>query len=114
MSSSEEAILDRALVMTYKMKGITNDPATQKKEPPLMEDLYKALLGMEDPSAQRLADRLEKFVKGSLAGIFNQQSNLDIKNPFTVFSIKELEEALRPIAMFIILDYIWTKIKRDM
>jgi len=114
LTSSQEALLDRALVLTYKMKGITNDPATQKNEPPLMEDLYKALIGMEEPDAKNLADRIEKFVKGSFVGIFDQQSNVDIKNPFTVFSIKELEEALRPIAMFIILDYIWTKIKRDM
>jgi len=114
LNASQEALLDRALVLTYKMKGITSDPATQKNEPPLMEDLYKALIGMEEPEARNLADRIEKFVKGSFVGIFDQQSNVDIKNPFTVFSIKELEEALRPIAMFIILDYIWTKIKRDM
>jgi type IV secretory pathway VirB4 component len=114
LSASQEALLDRALVLTYKMKGITSDPATQKNEPPLMEDLYKALIGMEEPEARNLADRIEKFVKGSFVGIFDQHSNVDIKNPFTVFSIKELEEALRPIAMFIILDYIWTKIKRDM
>jgi type IV secretory pathway VirB4 component len=79
-----------------------------------MEDLYKVLIGMEEPEAMRLAERLEKFIKGSLAGIFNQKSNLDIKNPFTVFCIKDLEAELRPIAMFIILDYIWTKIKREM
>lgn len=114
LTPSEEAILDRALVQTYKMKGITPDPATQKNEPPLMEDLYKVLIGMEQPEATSLASRLEKFVKGSFVGIFDQPSNVDISNPFTVFSIRELEEALRPIAMFIILDYIWTKIKREM
>jgi type IV secretory pathway VirB4 component len=114
LTPTEEAILDRALVQTYKMKGITPDPATQKNEPPLMEDLYKVLIGMEQPEATSLASRLEKFVKGSFVGIFDQPSNIDINNPFTVFSIRELEEALRPIAMFIILDYIWTKIKREM
>jgi len=114
LSSTEEAILDRALVLTYKMKGITNDPATQKKEAPLMEDLYKTLIGMEEAQAKGLAERIEKFVKGSFVGIFDQHSNVNIKNPFTVFSTKELEESLRPIAMFIILDYIWTKIKKDM
>ncbi len=114
LSPSEEATLDRALVLTYKMKGITPDPATQKNEPPLMEDLYKALRGMEEPEAISLADRIEKFVKGSFAGIFDQHSNLDIKSPFTVFSLKDLEDTLRPIAMFIILDYIWTKIKKEM
>jgi len=114
LNSSEEAILDRALVLTYKMKGITSDPATQKNEPPLMEDLYKALIGMEEPQARSLADRIEKFVKGSFVGIFDQHSNIDITNPFTVFSLKDLEDTLRPIAMFIILDFIWTKIKKDM
>jgi len=114
LNPTEEAILDRALVQTYKMKGITPEPATQKNEPPLMEDLYKVLIGMEQPEAISLASRLEKFVKGSFVGIFDQHSNIDIKNSFTVFSIKELEETLRPIAMFIILDYIWTKIKKEM
>jgi len=114
LSASEEATLDRALVLTYKMKGITNDPATQKREPPLMEDLYKALVGMENPLARTLADRIEKFVKGSFVGIFDQHSNINIKNPFTVFSLRDMEEALRPIAMFIILDYIWTRIRKEM
>lgn len=113
LSPSEDAILDKALVTTYKTRGITPDPATQKNEPPLMEDLYKTLLGMEEEAAQGLADRIEKFVKGSLVGIFNQQSNIDLKNTFTVFSIKNLEEELRPIAMYLILDFIWTRIKND-
>ncbi len=113
LSPSEDAILDRALVLTYKQKGITPDPATQKSEPPLIEDLYKTLLGMEEESAKHLAERLEKFVKGSLAGIFNQKSNVDLKNPLTVFNIKELESELRPIAMYVILDFIWNKIKRE-
>ncbi|OGD88986.1 hypothetical protein A3G14_04630 [Candidatus Curtissbacteria bacterium RIFCSPLOWO2_12_FULL_38_9] len=113
LTPTEDAIIDRALVATYKAKGITPDPTTQKKEPPLMEDLYKALIGMEEPQAKGLADRLEKFVKGSLIGIFNQQSNMDIKNTFTVFSVKNLEEELRPIAMHLILDFIWTRVKND-
>ena len=113
LTPGEDAVLDRALVAAYKAKGITPDPATQKKEPPLVEDLYKALLGMEEEAAKNLADRIEKFVKGSLIGIFNQQSNIDIRNTFTVFSVKSLEEELRPIAMHLILDFIWTRIKND-
>ena len=113
LTPAEDALLDRALVAAYKAKGITPDPATQSREPPLMEDLYKALLGMEEDAAKSLADRLEKFVKGSLIGIFNSQSNFDIKNTFTVFSIKNLEEELRPIAMHLILDFVWTRIKND-
>jgi conjugal transfer ATP-binding protein TraC len=114
LSPSEDALLDRALINTYRMKGITPDPKTQKNTPPLMEDLYKALMGMEETDARNLANRLEKFIRGSMMGIFNSQSNINLKNPFTVFSIRDLEEELRPIAMFMIVDYIWTKIKRDM
>ena len=110
----QEALLDRALVMTYRAKGITIDPDTQGKEPPLMEDLYKTFVGMEVPDALDLAARIEKFVKGSFVGIFDKQTNINITNPFTVFSVKDLQDALRPIAMFIILDFIWTKIKKDM
>ena len=113
LDPSHDAILDRALVETYRLKGITTDPETQKKQPPIMEDLYKTLLGMEDVQARELALRLEKFIKGSLSGIFNQQSNFDIRNPFTSFNLKMLEDELRPIAMHIILDFVWTKVRRS-
>lgn len=108
----KEALLDRALVATYKAKGITQDPETQKKEPPLMEDLYKTLIGMETRDALDLASRIERFVRGSFVGIFDKQTNIDIENPFTVFSVKDMQEALRPIAMFMILDFIWTRVQR--
>lgn len=114
LDAAQSAVLDRALVETYRQKGITPDPATQKNEPPLMEDLYKILIGMEDPVGKDLGLRLEKFIKGSLSGIFNQQSNFDIVNPFTVFSIRGLEEELRPIAMHIILDFVWTKVRKTL
>lgn len=110
----QEALLDRALVATYRGKGITQDPETQKKEPPLMEDLYKALIGMETPDAMDLAARIEKFVRGSFVGIFDKQTNINLNNPFTVFSVKDLQDVLRPIAMFMILDYIWTRVKSDL
>ena len=113
VTAEEAAILDRALVVTYQAKGITPDPQTQKYTPPLMEDLYKTLVGMESPAAMGLAARLEKFIKGSFRGIFDKQSNLNLNNRFTVFGIKEMEDSLRPIAMFIILDFIWTRIKKN-
>ena len=114
LDAEHDAILDRALVETYKQKGITQDPQTQKNTPPLMEDLYKVLLGMEDKVAKDLALGLERFIKGSLSGIFNQQSNFDIKNPFTVFNTKALEEEIRPIAMHVILDFVWTKVRKSL
>jgi conjugal transfer ATP-binding protein TraC len=114
LTPAQDALLDRALVAAYKAKGITPDPATQSNEPPLMEDLYKALIGMETAEANDIAVRLEKFITGSFRGIFDQVSNFDIKNQFTVFSVKEMEEELRPIAMFIILDFIWTRVKKTL
>lgn len=114
MTPQQDAILDRALVAAYKAKGITPDPATQTNEPPLMEDVYKVLIGMENKDSDDIASRLEKFITGSFRGIFDQPSNLDIRNQLTVFSVKEMEEELRPIAMYIILEFIWTRIKKDL
>ncbi len=114
INPTSEALLDRAIVTTYKRKGIGQDPETQTKEPPLMEDLYKTLIGFETPEAMDLAARIEKFVKGSYVGIFDQQTNIDLDNPFTVFSVRELEDSLRPIAMFVILDFIWTRVTKDL
>jgi conjugal transfer ATP-binding protein TraC len=114
ITPTQEALLDRSLVEAYRAKGITTDPATQDREPPLMEDLYKALVGLETEDALDLAARIEKFVKGSFVGIFDKHTNVDIRNPFTVFSVRELQDALRPIAMFIILDFIWTKVKKEL
>lgn len=114
LDPAHESVLDNALVETYRQKGITPDPATQHRTPPLMEDLYKVLLGMEDLTAKEMALRLERFIKGSAAGIFNHASNFDIRNPLTVFTIRNLEEELRPIAMHIILDFVWTKVKRSL
>jgi 16S rRNA C1402 (ribose-2'-O) methylase RsmI len=71
-------------MLTYQGKGITQDQSTFSREPPLLEDLYKVLIGMESAEGKELADRLEKFVRGSASGIFNQFSNFDIKNHFTV------------------------------
>jgi len=113
LTPSQDALLDRALVTTYQQKGITQDPETFQIEPPLLEDLFKVFIGMETPEGREMADRLEKFVKGSAAGIFNQQSNFDIKNKFTVFGIRDLEENLRPVAMYIVLDYIWNRVRKD-
>jgi type IV secretory pathway VirB4 component len=113
LTPTEDALLDRALVTTYKLRGITPDPSTQTKEPPLLGDLYNVLENMAEAEAKSMADRLEKYIKGSLSGIFDQTSTVDLRNTFTVFSIRDLADELRPIAMFIVLDYIWTRIKKD-
>ncbi len=112
LTPSQDALLDRALVAVYAQKGITQESSTFKNEAPLLEDLFKVFLGMETEESKELAGRLEKYVKGSAAGIFNERSNFDIKNKFTVFGIRDLEENLRPVAMYIVLDYIWNTVRR--
>jgi len=109
----EEAIIHNALELTYRQKGITYDPATHKNEPPILEDLYKVLVGMESQTAANLALRLEKFVKGSFGTIFNQRSNIRLNNNVTVFSFKNLEDQIRSLAIFIIVDFVWNSIKRE-
>ena len=111
LDPTEAAILDRALKQTYRLRGITDDPKTQHLPPPLMEDLYKVLIGMEEKTAVDLASRLERFVRGSLAGIFSSASNIELNNSFTVFSVRDLADQLRPLAMYMILEYIWTKVR---
>lgn len=114
MTATQEAILDRAIVLAYKQKGITPNPATYKNEPPILEDLYKTLLNMEEAEAKELAFRLEKYVKGGFAGLFNQQTNYDVQNKMTVFSLRQLEDVLRPIAMHVILDFVWSRVRTNL
>ena len=110
ISPEEESILDKALIDVYALKGITMelaDPSTY--EPPTMEDLYKVLSSMK--GAESLVQRLSKFTTGSYSGIFNKPTNLDLSSGMMVFCIRDLEDALRPIAMYIILNYIWSKVR---
>lgn len=108
----EEADLDASLIETYAKAGITNDPLTHKSQPPTISDLYDTLLHMGGTGPQ-LAQRLRKYTSGTFAGIFSQQSNIDINNPMVVFNIRDLEDELRPVAMYIVLNYIWNKTKGD-
>lgn len=112
MSSAEEADMDLALINTYAEKGITNDPLTHRAQPPVMSDLYNTLnkMGGNGPS---LAARLRRYTEGTFAGIFSEQSNVDLNNNFVVFNIRDLEDELRPIGMYITLNYIWNRVKTD-
>jgi conjugal transfer ATP-binding protein TraC len=114
MSPMEEATMNRALVLTYRQKNITEDPATHTQEPPRMEDLYRAIIGMEDATAKTLAARLERFVMGTIKGTFDQQSNINIDATVTVFSMRDLADEIRPIVMFMILDFVWTEIRKNL
>lgn len=112
LTPGEEADLDAALIETYAKAGITNDPLTHKSPPPTISDLYDTLLHMGG-SGPQLAQRLRKYTTGTFAGIFSQPSNIDINNQLVVFNIRDLEDELRPVAMYIVLNYIWNKTKSD-
>ena len=112
LSPEEEADLDASLLNTYAKAGITLDPLTQNTQPPTISDLYDELLHSGGTGPQ-LAQRLRKYTSGTFAGIFSQQSNVDVNNQMVVFNIRDLEDELRPVAMYIVLNYIWNKTKAD-
>ena len=112
LSPAEDADLDVAIINTYAKAGITNDPLTHGATPPTMNDLHKTLAEMSG-NGPSLAQRLRKFTTGTFAGIFSEQSNVDLYNKFVVFNIRDLEDELRPVGMYIVLNYIWNKVKSD-
>ncbi len=112
LSPAEEADLDQALIDTYARAGITSDPLTHNSIPPTIGDLYETLLHMGG-SGPQLAQRLRKYTTGTFAGIFSQQSNIDINNTMVVFNIRDLEDELRPVAMYIVLSHIWNKTRTE-
>jgi len=112
MSPAEESDMDVALINTYAQKGITNDPLTHTAQPPVMIDLYNTLNAMSG-NGPSLAARLRRYTEGTFAGIFSEQSNVDLNNNFVVFNTRDLEDELRPIGMYITLNYIWNKVKTD-
>ena len=110
LSANEEADLDQALIDTYARAGITSDPLTHQSTPPTIITLYDTLAHMGG-SGPQLAQRLRKYATGTFAGIFSQQSNIDINNQMVVFNIRDLEDELRPVAMYIVLNHIWNIVR---
>ncbi len=112
LTPNEEADLDQALIDTYARAGITSDPLTHQSIPPTISNLYDTLLHMGG-SGPQLAQRLRKYTTGTFAGIFSQQSNVDINNQMVVFNIRDLEDELRPVAMYIVLNHIWNVVRAE-
>ena len=112
LTANEEADLDQALIDTYARVGITSDPLTHQSTPPTIANLYDTLLHMGG-SGPNLAQRLRKYTTGTFAGIFSQQSNIDINNQMVVFNIRDLEDELRPVAMYIVLSHIWNIVRAE-
>lgn len=111
LSPEEDAIMDRAISETYALKDITPESDFAGLEPPLLSDFELVLSGME--GAESLTQKLSKFTRGSWAGFINKPSNVDINAKFVVFSIRDMEEELRAVAMYIITHFIWTAVRRE-
>lgn len=110
LTPAEDGILDKALVDVYALKGITMDLVDPSiYEPPLMQDLFDVLNSMD--SATSLVQKLSKYTSGTFSGLFNKRSNVDLETGLMVFSIRDLEDELRPVAMYIVLNYIWNKVR---
>lgn len=112
LTSEEDAIIDRAITETYALKDITADSDFKNVEPPLLSDFEMVLGGME--GGESLAQRLSKYTKGTWSNFVNRPSNIDINKKFVVFSIRDMEDELKPIAMYIVTHYIWNAIRREL
>jgi conjugal transfer ATP-binding protein TraC len=112
LTAEEDAIIDRAITETYALKDITADSDFRNIEPPLMSDFELVLSGME--GGESLAQRLTKYTKGTWAGFINKPTNVDINKKFVVFSLRDMEDELKPIAMYIVTHYIWNAIRKEL
>ncbi|KKU50264.1 MAG: Type IV secretory pathway VirB4 component-like protein [Parcubacteria group bacterium GW2011_GWA1_47_10] len=112
LTAEEDAIIDRAITETYALKDITADSDFRNIEPPLMSDFELVLSGMD--GGESLAQRLSKYTKGTWAGFINRPSNVDINRKFVVFSLRDMEDELKPIAMYIVTHYIWNAIRKEL
>lgn len=112
LSPEEDSIIDRAITETYAMKDINPDSDFANVEPPLMSDFEMVLSGME--GGETLTTKLAKYTHGTWAGFINQPSNVDIDGKFVVFSLRDMEEELKPVAMYIVTHFIWNAIRKKL
>lgn len=112
LTAEEDAIVDRAISETYALKDITPDSDFSALEPPLLSDFEMVLAGME--GTESILTKLTKYTRGSWAGFLNQPSNVDINRKFVVFSVRDMEDDLKPVAMYIVTHFIWNAIRRTL
>lgn len=112
MSAEEQSIVDNALWETYALKDITRGARWNKPEVPTLQDFYNITKDME--GGKNVATRLQRFVEGTFAGVFNRPTNIDLDQQLIVFNIRDMEEELRPIAMYVVLGFIWNRIRSQL
>jgi type IV secretory pathway VirB4 component len=112
LTPEEDALVDRAITETYAIKDITPDSDFSNIEPPLLSDFEMVLAGME--GSESILTRLTKYTKGSWASFINQPSNVDINKKFVVFSVRDMEDELKPVAMYIVTHFIWNAVRKTL
>lgn len=112
LTPEEGAVLDEALIQTYALKDIVPESDFAKASPPLLTDLQNVLEGLT--GAESMAIRLRKYTQGTFAGFLNRPTNVALDNQMVVFSIRDMEEELRPIAMYLVLNHVWTAMRRTL
>ena len=112
LSHQEDSIIDRALLETYAKKDITPNSDLSRVEAPVMADFEEVLAGMQ--GGEDLVLRLKKYTSGTFAGLFNSPTNVDVRNQLIVFSVRDLEDELRPIAIYTIVNYIWNVVRSEL
>src|SRR3989344_3724737 len=112
LSPEEDSMVDRAITETYAIKDITPNSVFENIEPPLLSAFEMVLAGME--GSDSVIQRLVKYTKGTWATFLNRPSNVDINKRFVVFSVRDMEDELKPVAMYIVMHYIWTAIRKNL
>ncbi len=112
LTPEEDSIIDNAITETYALKDITPDVDFSNKPAPLLSDLELVLAGME--GGESLAQRLAKYTQGTWAGFMNKPTNVDINKQFVVFSVRDMEDDLKPVAMYIVMHHIWNTVRRNL
>ena len=112
LSPGEDSIIDRAITETYALKDITADSDFSTTEPPLLSDFEMVLAGME--GSGELIQKLSKYTKGTWSGFINKPTNVDINKKFVVFSVRDMEDELKPVAMYIVTHYIWNAVRKNL
>lgn len=111
ITAQEDSIVDRALLETFAKKDITPLSDLSQVEPPIMQDLLDILEGME--GAENLVIKLRKYTEGTFAGLFNSPTNVNMNNQLVVFSVRDLEDELRPMAIYTLINYIWNIVRSE-
>ncbi len=112
ITAEEDAIIDRAITETYALKDITIESNFAEIEPPLLSDFAMVLAGMQ--GSESLVQRIGKYTGGTWAGFINQPTNVDINKKFVVFSVRDMEDDLKPVAMYLITHYIWNAVRKNL